>query len=337
MATMRDIAERANVSTSVVSRILSQDGTLSVAESTRERVLDAANELNYQVKKKVKRGKQIVGQLGIVLFHSQDHSRERDLEDPYFPAIRRGIELECQKRGLPHPVTQYWSSEGLVPNEQLRACEAIIFIGVEDMNATKLLPSDQRHMFVDYAPEPDKYSSIVVNFQSATETVVNHLLGLGHRQIGLIVGSHTYGVDARQACFESILGRQGLFRPEAVFVTDWTLNGGYRAMMEALAKPNVPSAFFVASDPMAIGAIKALQDAGKRVPEDVAIVGFDDIEMAGFVTPALTTVRINTELMGRLAVRLCDAPLDEVTPLTIVLPFELVVRDSCGTKSNVSQ
>lgn len=155
-------------------------------------------------------------------------------------------------------------------------------------------------------------------------------MSLGHRHIGLITGRLLHGKDPREVAFETYLRRRDLFRNDAVRICEWSVNGGYEAMMESLSGSEFPSAFFVASDPMAIGAMKALQMAGKRVPEDVALVGFDDIEMAKFVTPSLTTVSINSELMGRLSVRLAINPIDDETPLRLIVPHELVIRESCG-------
>ena len=165
---------------------------------------------------------------------------------------------------------------------------------------------------------------------------VEHLIRLGHRRIGTITGR--LGMTAAQDRLEGY--RQAL-QTHAISVDDDLISEGDFSErsgvmgMEALL-PAAPTAVFVASDSMAIGALKALRDRGKQVPKDMALVGYDDIPLASLVEPGLTTVRQPIEHMGSMAaellLNLLDNPTDEKAPAhRIILPAELVIRASCGS------
>ncbi|HTP08994.1 MAG TPA: substrate-binding domain-containing protein, partial [Anaerolineae bacterium] len=182
-------------------------------------------------------------------------------------------------------------------------------------------PTDTRASYVD-----------ADNIGGAREAVT-HLLRLGHTRVGTITGPQnmTAGSD-RLTGYLAALRDRGVASDSTLIVEgDFTEAGGYRAMQQLLARR--PDAVFAASDMMAIGAMRALREAGRRVPEDVAVVGFDDLPQAARTEPPLTTVRQPVYRLGAMAV---DSVLDllehhDSSPRRIVLPTELVVRASCGS------
>src|SRR5699024_6969212 len=118
-----------------------------------------------------------------------------------------------------------------------------------------------------------------------------------------------------------------------IFTGEFTMSDGYRLMKASLAQGNIPRAYFIASDPMAVGALRALQEEGLSIPKDVAIVSFDDIEMAQFASCPLSTVHVPTELMGRTSVKLLvDRLSGREVPLKVTVPTKFIVRESCGAK-----
>ncbi|WP_067929682.1 LacI family DNA-binding transcriptional regulator [Alicyclobacillus shizuokensis] len=327
MTTMRDVAELANVSTAVVSRVLNGDRTLAVSDNTRQRVLDAAKKLNYRVKTRrsltKKEESRPLESVAVIRFQS----KEMDKEDPYFSYIQRGIELEAQRFGtVVH--TYHWSDDELGLKQKSADYDGIIVVNGDNFNPECL--DAKRLIFVDYCPDVNRYTSVMVDFNQATRTVLQHLVQLGHEKIGFIGGGRPFGKDPRHLAYESFMREIGRFSADDIFIGEWAMSSGYERMMEALSRRNRPSAFFIASDPMAIGALRAIHERGLKVPNDIAVVGFDDIETAAYVSPSLTTVHVNTELMGRLAVRLLQRPLDEDVPVQVHVPFHLVIRETCG-------
>jgi len=165
---------------------------------------------------------------------------------------------------------------------------------------------------------------------------VEHLIRLGHRRIATITGplDMIAGQDRLNGYRQALEARGIPVGEELIVEGDFTESGGMAAMQRLL--PASPSAVFVASDTMAIGALKALRQADRRVPQDIALVSFDDIPIASAIEPALTTVRQPIEHMGSMAVEVMlsvlEGPSGEEAPAQrIVLPTELVIRASCGS------
>lgn len=326
MATMKDVAELAQVSIAVVSRVLNEDQSLSVPESTRRRVIEAAHQLNYKVKKRRQRSAAAKPKtIAIVDFHPEEQERD----DPYFWPMVRGIELECQEQGLPYPAKFYVKTASEFEPSSLSHFDGVLVIGGEVWNGW----DNFKHpnvVFLDHCPDVSRYSGVVLNFSGAVTDVFRHLWQLGYRDFAYVGGPRIFGVDERELTFRNhVKAALGVEPP--VYRGEWSTAGGYEATKLLLSnQSSLPRAIFVASDPMAIGVIRALSEDGKRVPEDVAVVGFDDIEMAAYVTPALTTIRVQPELMGRIGVRMLLHPYDADVPVQVMMPYQLVVRESCG-------
>lgn len=180
------------------------------------------------------------------------------------------------------------------------------------------------------------YDSVQLHFGQAVEQALGHLFGLGHREIAFLGGERSYGEhkesdvnEQRKEHFERIMREHGLFRPELVRTNGWSSSDGYRMMTDLLSGPIRPTACFAASDPLAIGALRALHEHGIAVPEQMSIVGFDDIEMAAYVQPPLTTVRAYPEQMGKAAVQLLAERFEgREAPSHSIIGTQLVVRSS---------
>jgi len=174
---------------------------------------------------------------------------------------------------------------------------------------------------------------VVDNFHGAL-AAVQHLIGLGYRRIAFINGiPELQASQDRRRGYQVALQEKGIdLRPEWVVEGEFTDAGGYRAMKRLLATDPPPEAVFAASDAMALGAIRAIREQGLRVPQDVAIVGFDDVPLAAQVDPPLTTVRQPISEMGRMACRLLVQLIqgEPVLQRKVVLHTQLVVRQSCG-------
>jgi len=338
LVTLNEIAKKAQISKTTVSRVLNGDQTLSVTEETRKKILQAAEELDYipkkqrNIEKKITNPKQY-GKIGLLMYLSQ----ESEFDDPYFLAIRNGIEKRMIELGIE-------LSKVLRPpfnKKDLEGLDGLIVVGVIGQEEVENQVKQVQHLvFVDVSPDEQLYDSVVIDSEKATEKVIQYLLDLGHKKIGYIGGqSYTIGGlsgkleihDVRKRTYEKMLTEQGLYNPEYTYIGKWTTKDGLTLMEEAIHSGNLPTAFFIGSDPMAIGALKALTDSGLKVPDDIAIFGFDGIELCEFVTPPLSTVKVHTEEMGKVAVNLLVERIDGRTlPLKVVVPTSLIIRKSCG-------
>lgn len=330
MATIKQIAEMADVSIATVSRVLNGDMTLSVPETTRHRVIEVAKQLNYQPKRGLKfKTNTEIKKIGVIPYRTE----ELESQDSYFLSIRRGIEMECKSLGL--EVSSLWGWRSIANlRENLSHFDAVIVIADRHPIMESNLAPTNRCVFVDWNPDPEKYSSVVVDFDNVTKKAVNHLLELGHKKIGFLGGQQSTGKDERQVAFEEYMQKQGLLNESWIQNGDWSTEGGYEAMHQLIERGDLPTAFFAASDPMAIGALQALREANFSVPNDIAIVGCDDIGMAAYVNPSLTTIRIPTEYMGKAAVQLLVGGFtDEETQVQVTVQTKLVIRESCGAKA----
>jgi len=170
--------------------------------------------------------------------------------------------------------------------------------------------------------------------------MVQHLLQAGHSNIAFIAGpASNFDAQQRDKGYRAAMAKYAPNVPINIVVGDFTEESGYRAGRELLAHRTRPRAVFAANDMMAVGCLTAFREAGLRVPQDIALAGFDDIPVARYVTPPLSTVRVRIVELGRIALEQLVAQLDKTDPAPAAvhtLGCEVVVRDSCGAKPQAS-
>lgn len=338
MATIRDIAKKAGVSPATVSRVLNYDHSLSVSEETKRRVFETAEALNYKKKspkKSFPKGRKPV--VGI----TQWYSEAQEIGDPYYLSIRAGIERACSAMNI-ETKTLFRSGAGL-PVSKLVNVDGIIAIGkygVDEVEAlTKVSPSI---VFVDCAPDDKKFDAVIIDFEAAVVEIVDYLKGLGHEDLAYIGGREYVEegsvplMDLREQAFVESLIVRGLYKEEWIKIGAFTTEEGYKLTKDMFDEKPYPSALFVGSDAMAIGAMRALHEKGLHIPEDISLVGFDDIQAAAYLTPPLTTVRVHTEFMGKTALNMLLERLKEERqiPKKIIVPTELIIRKSASRKED---
>lgn len=340
MATIKDIAQEAGVSAATVSRVLNNDVTLAVSEETRTRIFSIAEQLQYKPSRlrRMKQEEQLSRQqIGLLMWSSL----EDEHEDPYFSSIRKGIETRCEELGISIKVLRGNSRVELQPVHEL---DGVIVVGsIDDNDVRQLYGNANRLIFVNHTSELNEYDTVKLHFEQATRAVISHLIQLGHEKIGYIGGNdnvhrlnrqfeETENDEARRIFFEKTLRELGLYDESYVMKAHWSSNSGYEVMNQLLQQSSRPTACFVGSDPMAVGALRALHEHGMRVPEDMAIVGFDDIEISAYLNPPLTTVRAHTEHMGRAAVQLLLERIEgREAAVHLTINTTLIVRESCGS------
>lgn len=325
MATIKDIAERAGVSIATVSRVLNYDASLSVSDETKKRVFEAAEELSYR-KKNVRRP------AGLKIALVNWYTEKEELDDLYYMSIRLGVENRCEAHSI--QITKLYEDS---PQAAERV-QGIVAIGkFSPKQVEELRKISEQIVFVDCSPDDDVFDSVVSDFHKATENVLQHFLSHGHTKIGYIGGRETYKdqsskiEDPRSESFEQFLTEKGYFNEAYVHIGAFSVNDGYRLMKEAIREhgEDLPTAFFVGNDSMAIGCLRALQEEGIAVPGRVNIIGVNDISISKYVFPPLSTVKVYTELMGETAVDLLLERLaDRHVPKKVVLSTKLEIRGS---------
>lgn len=336
MLTIRDLAKKAGVSVATVSRVL--NNYPDVSSETKQRVLKLAEEMNYRpsaaARTLVTRRSNILG-----VFFLRDHLNAMVLH-PFFQEVIVGFKATVGRAGfdLLFFTSQKPGESGFTYLKRSRhhRVDGVVLMGVDrsDPTVTELANSDIPVMSIDVDLLGRRAGYVVSDNQRGARLATHHLGSLGHKRIALINGVPLSrpGHD-RFAGYRQALTEMGLpYRPEYVLDDDFTWEFGYAAMQQLLDLPEPPTAVFAAADFLAIGAMKAIKERHLQVPRDIALVGFDDIEVASMVHPALTTIRQHKAEMGQAAGEALIKMIEDSTyaPPIVTLPVELIIRESCG-------
>lgn len=327
MATIRDIAKKAGVSPATVSRVLNYDSSLSVTDETKKRIFEVAEELSYRIKSY----KKYCGQkIAVVHWYTE----KEELNDLYYLSIRLGIEKRCKELEIDADVYFYGNIKDIKPKE----IKGIIAVGkFSDKQIKELEAINNRIVFVDYNPDEEKFDAVVVDFEKATKKVINYFIKLGHTEIGFIGGREILKgekspiVDLREKTFYLYMKEKELFNEDFIYIGSFSVDDGFNLMKRAIEElgDRLPSAFFVSSDVLAIGCLRALNDAKIEIPTRVSLIGLNDITISKYTYPSLSTIRVYTEEMGKTAVNTLIERLEGRTiTKSICISTKLVVRKS---------
>jgi LacI family transcriptional regulator len=332
--TQADVARLAGVSQSVVSFVLNDNPVVAISAKTRERVREAIDALGYVPDGTARslRTRKTLTIAGII----------PDITNPYHPAFERGIQDVAEHHG--YDLVTY-NTDGMAEKE--RKCLSWARRGRVDgviITPFHLTVDDLRtlldlgipvivHGQMRHHRGPCPFDRVFIDNVTAATTAVTYLLDRGHARIGMIAGAEgTPPRELRLQGYRRALGARGVPVDGALIrAGDFAEEGGYRAMRELLTLRHRPTAVFADSDLAAIGAMIAVGDSGLRVPDDVAVVGFDDIQAARLVTPRLTTIASFPERVGRRAAELLFERLAGTAPAEgriEIMPHELTVRGS---------
>lgn len=337
-ATAAEVAELAGISRTTVSFVLNNVPGIRITEETRQRVLDAARQLNYHPDANARR--MVTGQtrmIGFALHQSPDQA----FSDHFFPQVLHGMSQAATRQGF------HLLFEVIPPEDQHdrymkllneRHVDGIVLSGPRSDDTELLRAYEQGANIVLLGQLPNQNIPFVdVNNIGGARVATEHLLNLGHTRIGMITNApleYTASAD-RLAGYKQALAGAGIAFDEALIrLGNFTMESGAQAMAELLRLEIRPSAVFIASDTVAIGAFQAIREAGLHVPTDIALCGFDDISFAKFTTPPLTTVQLPAFGLGWAAAEMLIRMIskEEIKNPHIILSTELVIRDSCGAK-----
>jgi LacI family transcriptional regulator len=334
--TQRQIAEEAGVSRTTVSLVLNDVPGVRVSPETRQRILKVAHRLNYYpdaAARTLVSGR--TSTIGFVLCQSPD----RIFADAFLPEVLSGVGDALQKNGfrvLIHSVEDVSAPEAYIGLVREKQTDGIILSGPrsDDRQLLQLKAEGFPVVLLGQLPGSGIPFADVDNVGAAKQAV-EHLIGLGHRRMGMITNAPLAYTAARDRLtgYRLALDEAGLgYAEELVRTGDFREESGHGAMNDLLDLAQPPTAVFVASDLVTFGAMMAIKQRGLTVPDDVALVGFDDVRLANYVDPPLTTVRLPAYELGYRAARLLTQLVGggSIEEQEILLQTELVVRQSCG-------
>jgi LacI family transcriptional regulator len=329
MTTIKDVAKKAGVSTATVSRVLNGDSR--VTPPFRKAVLEAVEALNYQRDRTARRLRAKVSQtIGLII---------SDIQNPFFTSVARGVEDEAYNNG--YNLLLCTSDEDL-QKERLyldimlaeSAAGVIISPGSEQENTIEpILKAGVPVVVVDRRVEGAAVDTVMVDNFESTRQAVGHLLDLGHRRIGFVGGPpQVTTARERRAGYERAYCDRGIeLDPDLIKASNFKLTGGYTATCELLENDDPPTALFTANCLTTLGALNRIHERGLAIPQEIAIVGFDDMPWATSLNPPLSVVAQPTYELGRKTAQLLFRRIKDrnCDVMEVRLKPRFIVRDSC--------
>ena len=342
MATLKEIANYVGCSVATVSRVLNHDSSISVSDETKIKIFDAAEELEYKTLKERKNiSKFNINKLRVGVVEMYNHSEQ--LQDPYYLLLRSVVDKECFDNKI--EVVNMYKSENeykFIGDEKL---DGVIAIGKFSKKEIKMISETcENIVFLDSSPDEQKFDSVIVNFKLGTNKALDYLLELGHREIGYIGSYKTLddlkekNMDNRLKNYIEYMKNKNLYKEENLLDTkEMTAMAGYESIKDFIKScEKMPTAFFVGTDTIATGVLKALYENNIKVPEDVSIIGFNDLIASQYTIPPLSTVRVHIEHLASASV---DLILEKINKnrnycKKVIIPSELVIRQSTMALKN---
>lgn len=324
-----DVAKAAGVSTATVSRVLSNPETVKL--STRQRVLQIIEELNYRPNALARQLRTQETKTIVVIVPN--------LSNPLFSEAIQGIEAEAEANGYQVLIADV-RNQNSIERYYLNAIRQHQIDGIISMSANvaqklvKEVAEEYPLVMAIQSFQDSRIPGVSIDNAAAAKAMTTHLIRMGHRRIAYISAASPLTVyQDRLDSYIATLAEHSIPVDENLIRRgESSIQGGIEQMDALLSSSQELSAVFCAGDTMAMGAIKALKKQGLRVPQDVAVVGFDDIELSAFWEPALTTIRQPKKQIGQAAFRKLLSMIKKESPLNTrdILPYELVIRESCG-------
>lgn len=332
--TMKDVAKHAGVSPATVSRVLNKTHYLS--EETTRRVLESVEELRYFRNihaKRLSTGKSDL--VGLVV---------SEITNPYFPEIIRGFQAEAWDQGLDVLLlnTEYdpQRTESVIQKliqSDVRGV-AIVTSSIDNTMTQELVESGIGVVFCNLCPAEKLISNITIDYERGVLQAIEHVVSLGHKRVAVIAGpeDNRTATNIKEALVNGL--RNKGISPPPIAYSDYHVDAGASAVKTILSSSERPTVIFCGSDLIAMGAMSALEDSGIKVPEDISVIGIDNISFAFLARPPLTTISVPRERLGVTAFQALDKmmKLKRQSGADYVLETELIIRKSTATASSPS-
>lgn len=299
MATIKEIAEIVGVSSAAVSRVLNYDEGISVSEETREAIFATAEKIGY--KKKV-----IYPKIeNVALLYFTDN--EDELEDVFYRGVREEVIEQAKKMNIRLQIYDRRDGMSVIPRD-LNAFIAVGWLTRKEINQLyKICP---RGVFIGTSPDEKLFDAVRPNMDSFVTQMVDYFVEKGHKKIGFIGGSDRNidtgkpSMDIREWSFRQSVAYYHCLEEEYILISEkFTVDEGYRMGKELLKKSSLPTALCIASDTLAVGVLQALNEKGIQVPEQMALFSINDVNIAKYLSPPLTTIHIDIPCI-------CETALD---------------------------
>lgn len=332
---IKDIAQRAGVSLATVSLVLNNKP--GVGKETRKRVQEIVEELGYRSNTGGKVPFRQPGTIRFVVFHK--HGKVVT-DTPFFSPLIAAIDAESKKGGF-RLVISYLTQEEferelrLIKEEQMLSGIILLATEMEREDLQSFMGLSVPLVVVDSYFERLSLNHVVINNQEGVQRAVHHLAESGHRSLGYCASSVTINnfADRARALQQTAAELEMQMKPEHRFALEPTLEGSYRDMctcLDEMDRADLPTALFADNDLIALGAMRALKERGIAIPQQISIIGFDDLPYCGVAEPPLTTIRVFNESLGSFAVQRLKEMIDygAEPPITIQVSTQLTVRGS---------
>ncbi len=329
--TISDIAQAAGVSPSTVSRALNNH--TGIPESTRQKIQEIAAQLNYRLDVRARNFRLQRSQTIATLFPYQNASH-RQISDPFYLEIVGAITDELDQHGYDaliarvHVESDDWCSRYVLD----KRVDGILLIdrAVEDTGIRRLQSLGANFVVWGAEIAGQDYVSVGCDGEAGARDAVRHLIEIGRRRIGFIGGfEHMVETDVRRRGYLLAVEEASLpLDDQSMLFTDFTPEAGGQSVRALLERVPDLDAIFACSDYMAVGVMEVLRQCGRIVPDDVSVVGYDDIPLAAYYSPRLTTIHQPIQAGGRLMVQKLLAMIEGADVPSSVLPHRLIVRDS---------
>lgn len=333
MATLKDIAEKTGVSVSAVSRVLNMDDSISVSAETRRKIFEAAKELGYNSKSKVK-NQNIRENLKMGI--AQMFEMEQIMEDVYYLYMKTALEEACFAQNI-ETTSLFRNSQGQFVMNGTGNLDGIFAIGSFNKEEIESFHKyTDNIVFVDSTPDDEKYYAAVPNFHLGVRQAVNRLIDAGHKKIGFI-GSHftlqetrDLILDNRLYYFRNMLTEKGLYREEFILNSEMNSKSSFEVLSNFFnTSDEYPTAIFISSDAMVQGVIKAITNAGLSIPDDISLISFNDTLLSQNAMPPLSSVRVLQREIADAAVRSMEEQRKgSAHPYKTVIPCVYIERNS---------
>lgn len=336
---IKAVAKKAGVSVATVSRVLNHPE--SVANSTKEHILEVMNSLDY-TPNWFARGLKLNKTNVIALMVPE-------ILDQGYMEIAKGVEdvAKQKKHSILLCSTEEDRAKELenIENFILRKIDGLIIVS-SVLNKKDLMQFKKHKMpivFIGRNKEQKGLNVVYTNYKEATTEAINHLIEVGHKNIGMVYGSRpkSENMEKLEGYKSAILTSKLKMMEGNIVEEENTIDGGYLAVSKILSQKNRPDAIFASSDNMAIGAMEKIKQLGLRIPEDIAVIGFDNLKISGYLEPKLTTVAKPMYRMGLIAARLLFDIMEENNgenePQEILIQSKIKVRKSCGHNDRLSE
>ena len=300
MATIKEIAEIVGVSSAAVSRVLNYDEGISVSEETREAIFATAEKIGY--KKKV-----IYPKIeNVALLYFTDN--EDELEDVFYRGVREEVIKQAKKMNIRLQIYDRRDGMSVIPRD-LNAFIAVGWLTRKEINQLyKICP---RGVFIGTSPDEKLFDAVRPNMDSFVTQMVDYFVEKGHKKIGFIGGSDRNidtgkpSMDIREWSFRQSAAYYHCLEEKYILISEkFTVDEGYRMGRELLKKSSLPTALCIASDTLAVGVLQALNEKGIQVPEQMALFSINDVNIAKYLSPPLTTIHIDIPCICETALNL---------------------------------